>query len=549
MHLFKVIKIGKANETFTGSHIYTIKYRYNIGKDPLENADELYFNLIGNEWDTTISNVSFKIIMPKEFDKSTLGFSSGNYGSIDNSNIKYNVVNNIIEGSVEGTLNPKEALTIRLTLPEEYFVGERLSLDSFSLIIRIASVAFLITAFLLWKKYGKDYNIVETVEFYPPEGFNSLEIGIINDGVVTDKSIISLLIYLADKGYLKIEEIEDENKEKTFKITRLKEYDGTDRYEKWFFEGIFKKVNPENLSMSDYLDSEKKLNSMQKEITLKELHNRFYSTINDIKRNIKYEEKLNKLFDSTSKGKIKWLVIMMIVIFLSINIQLIQTDIGMPFWVLLVVGVIFPGVGVFCINRATAKTVTVTSEKVFMAIMSLGVVMPWYAVIFPLLQENTEYLINFIVGIICILGILVLTKLMPRATKEGAEILGRIRGFKRFLKIAEKSQLEKLVMENPEYFYNILPYTYALGISDKWIKQFETMALESPKWYDSNDNITRFMTSSMDSVTREMKSMPRSSYSSGISSGGGSFDGGYSGESSGGGYSGGGSGGGGGGSW
>ena len=71
---YKVIKIGDSNRTVRGRHTYTIKYTYNIGKDPVKNADELYFNLIGNEWDTIINNISFKIRMPKSFDKSLLGF-------------------------------------------------------------------------------------------------------------------------------------------------------------------------------------------------------------------------------------------------------------------------------------------------------------------------------------------------------------------------------------------------------------------------------------------------------------------------------------------
>ena len=73
---YKVIKIGNANKSLTGKQTYIIKYKYNIGKDPLKNADELYFNLIGDQWDTSINKVYFKITMPKEFDKSLLGFSS-----------------------------------------------------------------------------------------------------------------------------------------------------------------------------------------------------------------------------------------------------------------------------------------------------------------------------------------------------------------------------------------------------------------------------------------------------------------------------------------
>ena len=118
-------------------------------------------------------------------------------------------------------------------------------------------------------------------------------------------------------------------------------------------------------------------------------------------------------------------------------------------------------------------------------------------------------------------------------------MLGKLKGFRRFLETAEKPQLESLVMQNPEYFYDILPYTYALGVSDVWINQFESIALEEPNWYNSHDNFSfhtfgAFMNSTMSSASTAMSSSPSSS-SGGSSSGGGS--------------SGGGSGGGGGGSW
>ena len=128
---------------------------------------------------------------------------------------------------------------------------------------------------------------------------------------------------------------------------------------------------------------------------------------------------------------------------------------------------------------------------------------------------------------------------MPKRTPYGNEMLGKLRGFKRFLETAEKEQLESMVTKNPTYFYDILPFTYVLGVSDKWIKKFETIALQAPDWYDSPNTFSpssfgSFMNSTMSSAQRSMSSSPSSSSSSG---------------SSGGGSSGGGSGGGGGGSW
>ena len=118
--------------------------------------------------------------------------------------------------------------------------------------------------------------------------------------------------------------------------------------------------------------------------------------------------------------------------------------------------------------------------------------------------------------------------------------------FKNFLETVEKEKLEALVIDNPTYFYDILPYTYVLGVSDKWINKFETISLKEPDWYEgcsSFDYVSfgRFMNSTMSSATTVMSTSPSSNSSSGGSVGSSS--------SSGGGFSGGGSGGGGGGSW
>lgn len=124
------IQIGSVDKTLTGKQTYTIKYTYNLGKDPVSDYDELYYNIIGNEWDTVIGNVTFNITMPKEFDSSKLGFSSGSQGSLDNSKVKYTVNGNTISGSYDGILNEGESLTVRCELPEGYFVDAGLVVNS-----------------------------------------------------------------------------------------------------------------------------------------------------------------------------------------------------------------------------------------------------------------------------------------------------------------------------------------------------------------------------------------------------------------------------------
>ncbi len=569
---YKVIKIGDANTTITGSHTYIIKYNYNIGKDPLKNVDELYYNLIGDEWDTIIENVSFNITMPKSFDESLLGFSSGNVGSTNSSNVKYSVIGNTITGTVDTVLAPGQALTVRLTLPDEYFIGAGQPMDKFSVFVIVMCLAFILIAYSLWAKYGKDDQLVETVEFYPPENYNSAEVGFLYEGSASNESIISLLIYLANKGYLKIEETEEKMlffNSKGFRITKLKEYDGNNECERIFFNGLFKgasagtvnmskakqimqeaKLHGEKISFKDALELSMETGGTKDSVTDSDLYNSFYTTLNRIKSKMNSKENKHKIFESTASGKGKWLILMIIAVFVLITVKPIL-EYGEGGLAMLPFALIFPGIGFTVLFKMvfgkTNSTVYVNGRpsKSPLAPKIFGLVwggmfggMPWAFIVLPCLLQNTFYLITYILGIICIAILVIFKNIMPKRTPYGNEILGKLKGFKRFLETAEKPQLESLVMQNPEYFYNILPYTYALGISDKWINQFETIALQAPNWYGSHSAFSvhsfgTFMNSTMNSATTAMSSSPSSSR--GGSSGGGS--------------SGGGSGGGGGGSW
>ena len=62
---------------------------------------------------------------------------------------------------------------------------------------------------------------------------------------------------------------------------------------------------------------------------------------------------------------------------------------------------------------------------------------------------------------------------MDRKTEYGEMIIAKVKGFREYLTLAEKDSIELMVEKNPKYFYDILPYTYVMGISDKWIKLFE----------------------------------------------------------------------------
>ena len=251
---------------------------------------------------------------------------------------------------------------------------------------------------------------------------------------------------------------------------------------------------------------------------------------------------MDKIFEKSATNKKFLIILMIIATYCLITIPPIF-NYGQP--ETLIFALLFPGIG-FSVLFGMFFGKTPIPVKIFGLIWGLGFGgMPWAFMVLPAITQDISYLIGYVVGIICVLGMILCLVYLPKRTKYGNEMLGKLKGFKNFLETVEKERLEALVMQNPNYFYDILPYTYVLGVSDKWIKKFESISLQAPSWYDSSNGFDvssfgTFMNSTMVSAQSAMSSSPSSS-SGGSSSGGGG--------SSGGGSSGGGSGGGGGGSW
>ena len=456
--------------------------------------------------------------MPKEFDESKLGFSKGAYGTVDSSEIYYTVDGNVITGVFSGTLNPGEALTVRLELPEGYFVGASSNLSFFTILAIALPIIFLITSIVLLIKLGKSFPLVKTVEFYPPEGFNSAEVGFLYKGFADNKDVVSLLVYLANKGYIEIGEKEEKSlfKSKNFIIRKLKGYDGDNETERIFLEGLFKTKN---------------------EVTYKDLYNKFYRTVNKITNILNDKENKYEIFQKDLLRKRYIIFVMMILTFIVITYKPVVEYLGAgP----LIFALLFPGIG-FSVMIFMLFENNDLSIKIFIILWgSLFGGIPFAFMVVPSIMQDSIYVITYIIGVLCIIAMGIVFKRFKKRTRYGNELLGKILGFKEFLEKVEKEKLEELVFQDPNYFYNILPFTYVLEVSDKWIKKFEDILLKAPDWYSGSSFTTAtfgaFMTSTMTSASKAMSSSPSSS------SGGGS-------SRSGGGMSGGGSGGGGGGSW
>ena len=506
----EVLQIGDEDVTFTGPHTYTISYDYDLGNDPLENEDEFYFNLIGTGWnDTTISNVTFTVKMPKKFDEGKLGISYGREGSKETDGILYGINGNTISGKLDESikLRHNEGLTMRLSLPEGYFLKAD-HFDSTIIFAIVLSIIGSLLAVLLWYKFGRDDEVIETVEFYPPEGKNSVEVAYLYKGFATKEDIVSLLIILANKGYISIEEDPEKSGNKDFRINKVKPYDGNNELERTFMAGLFDKRNY---------------------ATKKTLKYTFFLTIDSISSMINNPDNKRKIFFANSLNK-NWilyaliLIVLALITYVPVKDHLYDTALALM------------AMGGFGFGFGGMLFTFFGEKKILSKIFSLlwGVIiggLAHYIFIGPALMEQKKYIPGFIIGLIGMGVMIFFSRYMTKRTPYGNEMLGKIGGFKTFLETAEKDRLESMVEENPTYFYDILPYTYVLGVSDIWMKKFEDLAIEQPQWYSGSTGsmfnymyFSSFMNQTMRSATASMSSSPSSS--GGGSSGGGSGGGG-----------------------
>ena len=283
------LRMGDPKRYITGVKDYIIKYRYNIGWDRNSSYDEVYYNLIGNDWDTLIKKVEFEIELPKKFDANKVNFTVGPYGSTNTKGVVWSVEGNTIKGYTTVVLNPKESVTIALPLPEGYFnfTEEKTIFYIFKIALYLIYLVIPLVAISLLKKYKDKRSVVQTVEFYPPDNLTPTEIGYYIDGIIHSKDLTSLIFYWANEGYLKINEVKKSGvfTKEEFEIEFLKDRLESEKdFEKYMYNAL-----------SAYKNSENKVN-------IKSLRNKFYKYIDKSAEILEIDLVMNKktLYSSQS---------------------------------------------------------------------------------------------------------------------------------------------------------------------------------------------------------------------------------------------------------
>lgn len=449
------IKIGKNDVVAPKEKTYIIKYKYDIGKDPLKNIDEFYFYIIGEGWNTTINNVEFKIKMPKMFDENKVKFFNVYKNNFRNLHLNYIIREKTIIASYNKKLQPNEGLSIRMILPKGYFYRKWIPFTNAMLIKMFISLILVIVAIIIWMSDEKKKWIVCKREYYPPNNMNSLVLTLLYYGIKDDA--VMLLVSLLNKGYLRFEEIRyDSSNWKNFKIIKIKDYDGNDKYEKNIFEELFK--NKDVIEKEEY------------KYIINDITQKVYDGI-DI-------ESFNKKRIDKKSVRIKNLIFIMSMIVMTFMFWSSLSDIVIKAIIMLVFRWVEKRMYPF-----------IKTKTYWIFIMSL-IIVPLDFLFNGIIRLEDSYLIEFIFESVCFFILTVLFIKKNKVIKENIMILERIDSFYKFLRNPRKDKLNELIKNDPNYLYKMIPYIVSLNLleryNNKYIKDLLN-ALGSPAWYEGNE--------------------------------------------------------------
>ena len=544
---YQVIKIGSGNYTLTGENPYDIFYRISMYEDENEEMDMLLLNLVPTDWETDIESSRCVINLPKEADLSKARIYSGSYGTDTNED------NAVLETGDDGktitvtasNIPAHHGITLQLELPQGYWEG----VPQFGKLSIINMFLFLlgpVGAVLLWSLYGRDKHMVKTLEFYPPDDLTPGEVGYLVDGRADKQDVISTIVYLADKGYIEIEEMD----RKKFRFISIRK-PGTEvpQYVRTLYNGMF--TEKSHVRTSTQLGSSTLFGKLY--VKSKEQLEEMFKGSKAITRQDSVMARAGCTVAAIvpSAAYITWA---------GIN----GDEMGgfLLFWSAAHILIsVYLMCSVYDNIRGTSKVKTVLKSLGAIWFFTMGVgILPMTSDALSLLArpKAIALVLYLVIGtlISMFFAVIAIAK-----TDTYTDLLGRVLGFRDFIKTAELDKLNELVEEDPQYFYHIMPYAYVFGLSNKWIKNFEDLPVVAPNWYrgtrgfDSFDYymMGRMMSDCSASVGNNIILPAPSHSSSGGSGGGWSSGGGGSwsggGGFSGGGFSGGGAGGGGGGGW
>jgi hypothetical protein len=435
------VNFGDDNFISKGRHTYEFTYKVLRLVGDFDDYDEVYWNVTGNDWDFTIDEASFKIVLPSgaDINKDLVSLYTGKIGAKGTDALKYG--DNFYKTG--RPLKPGEGFTVAVPFAKGVVASYK-HLDPVQLPQKAGGFLFyaaFIFAVLLfyyiftWFKAGRDPVDTIVTEFAPPENISAAFMRCLWKRRTDEKGFAVALASLAMKGKIEISEEKSFLSKSAALDLKDKNTVGLPEEEKTIMSKFFASGRRFGLTSANWPSISSCMSSINK----------------------RFDDEKKKYIISNAKYTV----------FPALALLLMQPAF---------IGGLEPLIFVnfhFCIFVALIST-AVKSNSIKIPI--LLAVSAFYFMFFKevLGQADISYIAIEILFVLEVFGFAIYASIIDNLTAQGRLLFIKIKGFYRYMTVAEE---RRVAMSDPldaeKIFADYLPYAFAFDMENKWMEEFE----------------------------------------------------------------------------
>ena len=341
--------------------------------------------------------------------------------------------------------------------------------STLTIISFIFPIVCLILSIILWLFYGKDRREVVEKKMNPVRQLSLLEVARLYNEKITKSDVISMLFSLCSKGFVQIVETKDD-----LKLVKLKKYTGHSYSEALLYDAIF--IKSYVGTFDEAINKKKK--EYNDEVSVKDV--KIVRTIERIIANENINSKKYEYFerDTTSKRNLIMGMAVTSLVLVTINPFIVINN-----SIFFILALILEVLSFYIINKFISY---VDLNKIRKYLMPVLLTVILFVLIFAFIfGTNSIYEVAYLLGVVCVIGMMILAKYMPKRNVYGDKLFNKMEGFRKLLEEGTKEEYKGVINTNSDYYYDMISYYYIFGDKDIVSKRFKSIVDKECTWYKS----------------------------------------------------------------